>query len=237
MNTIRKTALCIALAMCAFPAFAQQAYPTPEAAAKALIDALGTTKADGAKVAQVFGDNWRDYVPEDSIDRKDVDAFLEKYRASHSFVDGKDGRRTLVTGDNWTFPVPLAHTSDGWKFDLAAGADEIRTRRIGRNELDVEQAVRAYHDAQMDYAEEDRDGDGTLEYATKLVSTDGKHDGLYWAPDDSGEISPLGPVFGDDTPKCDYLGYHYRILDKQGPSAPAGARDYMLGNDMVRGFS
>jgi hypothetical protein len=69
------------------------------------------------------------------------------------------------------------------------------------------------------------------------VSTDGQHDGLYWAPDDSGEISPLGPVFGDDTPKGDYLGYHYKILTKQGASAPGGARDFMLGNDMVRGFA
>lgn len=237
MNTIRKTALCMALALCALPAFAQKAYPTPEAAGDALVDALGTTKADPAKVATVFGDDWRAYVPAD-VERKDVDAFLEKYRASHAFTDRKDGRKELVAGtDGWTFPVPLAKADGGWRFDPAAGADEIRLRRIGRNELDVEQAVRAYHDAQMDYAEEDRDGDGMLEYATKLVSTDGLHDGLYWAPDDSGEISPLGPVFGDDTPKGDYLGYHYRILTKQGPSAPGGARDFMIGNDMVRGFS
>ncbi|MGO4551318.1 DUF2950 domain-containing protein [Lysobacter sp. 2RAF19] len=238
MNTIRKTSLCIALAVCAVPAFAQQAYPTPEAAGDALVDALGTTKADGAKLATLLGSDWRTYVPEDSIDRKDVDAFLQKYRASHAYKDRKDGGKDLVAGsDGWVLPVPLKKGNGGWHFDLAAGEPEIRARRIGRNELDVEQAVRAYHDAQMDYAEEDRDGDGTLEYATKLVSTDGLHDGLYWAPDDSGEISPLGPVFGDDTPKGDYLGYHYRILTKQGPSAPGGAHDFMLGNDMVRGFA
>jgi len=69
------------------------------------------------------------------------------------------------------------------------------------------------------------------------VSTDGKHDGLYWANDDSGQISPLGPLFGDDKPKGDYLGYHYKILTAQGPSAPGGAYDYMLGKDMSRGFA
>jgi hypothetical protein len=113
----------------------------------------------------------------------------------------------------------------------------MRTRRIGRNELDVEQAVRAYHDAQDDYADFDRDGDGVLEYAQKFISTDGQHDGLYWADDDSGEISPLGPLFGDDTPKGIYHGYRYRILTAQGPSAPGGAYDYMLGSNMSRGFA
>ena len=238
MNTFANTTLALALAALAVPAFAQQAYPTPQAAADAMVDALGTTKADPAKLAQVFGNDWSSYVPQDSIDRKDVDAFLEKYRASHAFTEGKDGSRMLVAGaDKWTFPVPLEHGEGGWRFDVAAGADEIRARRIGRNELDVEQAIRAYHDAQMDYAEEDRDGDGTLEYAQKLVSTDGQHDGLYWAPDDSGEISPLGPLFGDDTPKGDYLGYHYKILTKQGASAPGGARDFVVGKDMMRGFA
>ena len=237
MNIIRKTTLFAALALCALPAFAQKAYPTPEAAGDALVDALGTTKADPAKIATVFGDDWKSYVPTD-VERKDVDAFLEKYRASHKFNDRTDGRKELVAGsDGWTFPVPLSKADGGWRFDLPAGAEEIRMRRIGRNELDVEQAVRAYHDAQMDYAEDDHDGDGVLEYAPKLVSTDGQHDGLYWAPDDSGQISPLGPVFGDETPKGDYLGYHYKILTKQGASAPGGARDFMLGNDMVRGFA
>ena len=235
---IQATLLCAALMACAWPAFAQQAYATPEAAADALVDALGTTKADAGKLAAVLGDHWRDYVPEDSVDRTDVDAFLAKYKESHRFQASHEGRMTLVAGnDGWTLPVPLSKAGDGWKFDLAAGADEIRARRIGRNELDVEQALRAYHDAQMDYAEADRDGDGRLEYAQKIVSTDGQHDGLYWAPDDSGEISPLGPRFGDESPKGEYLGYHFRILKGQGDSAPGGPYDYVLGEDMVRGFA
>jgi len=240
MNTKRniRMALLATLLACALPAFAQQAYPTPEAAGAALVEALGTTKADDAKLATLLGNDWRDYVPVDSVDRKDVEAFLAKYKQSHTYQPRKDGRMTLVAGkDAWELPVPLAKDASGWHFDMKAGADEIRIRRIGRNELDVEQAIRAYQDAQVDYAESDHDGDGVLEYAQKLVSTDGLHDGLYWAPDSSGEISPLGPLFGDDTPKGDYLGYHYRILTAQGPSAPGGAYGYMLGQNMSRGFA
>ena len=80
-------------------------------------------------------------------------------------------------------------------------------------------------------------GDISLEYAQQIVSTDGKHDGLYWANDDSGQISPLGPRFGDDTPKGEYHGYRYRQLNAQGASAPGGAYDYMLGDNMSRGFA
>ncbi|MCC8362717.1 DUF2950 domain-containing protein [Lysobacter sp. A6] len=238
MNTIRKTLLSLALCACALPTFAQQSYPTPEAAAEALVDALGTTKADAAKLATVLGNDWREYVPED-VDRKDVDAFLARYAESHGTTPGRDGRMMITagTGALWTLPIPLSRDDKGWRFDLAAAKDDIRDRRIGSNELDVQQVLRAYHDAQLDYAEFDRDGDGTLEYAQKLVSTDGKHDGLYWADDDSGQISPLGPRFGDDKPKGEYYGYRYRQFDAQGPSAPGGAKSFKIGDNMSRGFA
>jgi len=233
---LRMTLLAASLA-CA-PVFAQQAYPTPAAAGEALVEALGQSQADQAKLSTILGADWKDYVPVGGVDRKDVDAFLAKYREKHAYETRKDGRQTLVVGsDAWSLPIPMAKDGSGWHFDLPAGQDEIRTRRIGRNELDVEQAIRAFHDAQYDYAEADRDGDGELEYAQKFTSTDGHHDGLYWAEDDSGEISPLGPLFGDDTPKGIYHGYRYRILTGQGPSAPGGAYDYMFGSNMSRGFA
>lgn len=237
MNTIRGIALCIALA-CATPAFAQQAFPSPDAAGDALVKALGTTPPDEAQLAALFGKQWRTYVPVGSVDREDVDAFLVRYRERHAWNDITSGHKMLAVGsDAWTLPVPLAKDAKGWHFDVAAGADEIRARRIGRNEIDVIDALRTYHDAQNDYAAVDRDGDGVLEYARKLISTDGRHDGLYWADDDSGEISPLGPLFGDDGPHADWLGYRYRILEAQGPSAPGGAYKYLLGDNMSRGFA
>ncbi|HET9024540.1 MAG TPA: DUF2950 domain-containing protein, partial [Burkholderiaceae bacterium] len=195
-------------------------------------------KPDEKGLAALLGDDWRKFVPVGSVDREDVDAFLSMYRKKHAFRPAEGGRQSLVVGDDgWTFPVPVAKARDGWHFDMVAGASEILARRIGRNELDVITALRAYHDAQTEYSEVDRDGDGVLEYAQTLVSTDGAHDGLYWADDDSGEISPLGPLFGDAGPHADWLGYRYRILAAQGPSAPGGAYDYRLGKDMSRGFA
>jgi len=215
-----------------------QSFPTAEAAAQALVDALGSQRADPAKLSALFGADWHDYVPPEGIDRSDVDAFLQHYRERHALVTGADGKTQLSVGkEAWIFPVPLTKDAAGWHFDNKAGIAEIRARRIGRNELAALQSVRAYHDAQTEYAELDRDGDGVLEYAQKVLSTDGKHDGLYWADDDSGEISPLGPLFGDVQPGADWHGYHFRILDGQGPSAPGGAYSYRIGDNMSRGFA
>ena len=231
------TAIAIALAPFA-PSYAQRQFATPDAAADALVQALSPQKPDEKGLAALLGDDWRKFVPVGTVDREDVDAFLSMYRKKHAFRPAEGGRQTLVVGDDgWTFPVPVAKARDGWRFDMVAGASEILARRIGRNELDVISALHAYHDAQTEYSEVDRDGDGVLEYAQTLVSTDGAHDGLYWADDDSGEISPLGPLFGDAGPQADWLGYRYRILAAQGPSAPGGAYDYRLGKDMSRGFA
>ena len=222
----------------ALPAGAQERYPSPEKAAEALVEVVTPPAPDEKRLATLFGKDWRETVPLGSFERKDVEAFLAMYRQKHAFQDAPQGRKILAVGDMpWTFPVPLVQDDMGWHFDVKAGAEELRIRRIGRNELDAIESLKAYHDAQMEYALVDRDGDGILEYAQKLVSTDGKHDGLFWADDDSGEISPLGPLFGDDTPKADWHGYRYRILTAQGASAPGGAFDYLLGGNMVRGFA
>jgi len=98
------------------------------------------------------------------------------------------------------------------------------------------QAVLAYFDAQREYAQRDRDGDGVLSYARKFASTPGQHDGLYW-PDDAQGESPLGPLFGGVKPGAGYHGYHYKILTAQGKNAPGGAYDYIIGNHMRAGFA
>jgi hypothetical protein len=213
-------------------------FETPDAAAAALIDALGTQKADATKLATLFGSDWQAVLPTEGVDRTDVDAFLRQYKQRHSFDTSQANKALLSVGDTgWTLPIPLVKDAKGWHFDTRAGAEEMRVRRIGRNEISAAEAARAYHDAQIDYAEMDRDDDGVLEYAQKFVSTDGLHDGLYWSDDDSGEISPLGPLFGDSTPKGEWQGYRFRILEAQGPSAPGGAYSYLLGKNMSRGFA
>ena len=219
-------------------AMAQQAFPTPEKAVDAFVQALGTEHADQARLAQLLGDDWRTYIPREGVQRSDVDAFLQQYRQQHQIQMQSERKAVLAVGsEQWTLPIPLSHSASGWRFDLKAGSAEIRARRIGRDELAAVQSLLAYHDAQMDYASKDRNGNGALEYAQQVFSSPGKHDGLYWEADASGEVSPLGPLFGQDVVGDDWYGYHFRILDGQGPSAPGGAYSYLIGTQMSRGFA
>ncbi|AWY44307.1 DUF2950 family protein [Pseudomonas putida] len=219
-------------------ATAQEAFSTPEKAAEAFVKALGTEHADQARLTELLGEDWRNVVPREGVQREDVDAFLKQYHEQHQIEKPSDRKAILAVGpDNWTMPIPMVKDKNGWRFDMKAGAVEIRARRIGRNELSTVQSVLTYHDAQMEYATQDHDGDGALEYAQKIFSTPGEHDGLYWADDDSGQISPLGPLFGNASTLEDWHGYHFRILKGQGPSAPGGAYSYLIGDKMSRGFA
>ncbi len=144
----------------------------------------------------------------------------------------------LTVGESgWTLPIPIVRENEGWRFDTAAGARNIRIRRIGANELSAMQAALAYHDAQIEYAQSDRDGDGILEYAQRFISTQGEKDGLFWTPETGEASSPLGPRFAEKKPEAAYHGYNYRILTAQGEYAPGGAYDYRVNGNMVRGFA
>jgi hypothetical protein len=238
IDTALRLVLLVLLALPLQGLQAQQSFPSADAAVEALILALGSQRADAARMAALLGEEWRSYIPLEGIEREDVDAFLRLYREHHQIRSAAPDQAVLVVGkEAWEFPLPLMRNASGWRFDTQAGGEIIRVRRIGRNELATLQAVRAYHDAQMDYAEVDRDGDGVLEYARQFVSSDGQHDGLYWAEQPGLEESPLGPLFGDELPDGDWHGYRYRILSAQGPSAPGGAYDYLLGDNMSRGFA
>ena len=238
MTFLPRTLLALLLTSVLSGAQAQQLFSSPQSAAEALIDALGADKADATKLEQLLGADWQQYIPTAAIERKDVEAFLALYREAHHIQEDGQGQAHLLVGEvGWVLPLPLQKEAGGWHFDTQAAAEEIRVRRIGRNEASAIQAVRAYHDAQMDYAEVDRDGDGVLEYAQLFVSSDGLHDGLYWPDAPDTEQSPLGPLFGDELPDGQWHGYHYRILAAQGPSAPGGSYDYRLGDNMSRGFA
>ncbi|AIL59275.1 DUF2950 domain-containing protein [Pseudomonas alkylphenolica] len=237
MNAASRIAL-VLLLLWTSSSYAQTHFPNAEAAGEALVQALGSEKADSQLLANLLGNDWKSYIPTKNVDRKDVDAFLALYKEKHQVQSDSPKRAHLVVGDTpWVFPIPIRHNAGGWAFDTKAGAEEIRLRRIGRNELATIQAARAYHDAQMDYAEVDRNNDGVLEYAQKFISSDGQFDGLYWPEEEGVEESPLGPLFGDAAKGDDWHGYHYRILTAQGPSAPGGAYDYKIGDRMTRGFA
>lgn len=224
-----------AAALMADAAAAQRAYATPETAADAFTDAL--KRNDHELMRTVLGGDWKNFIPTDDVDRQDIDKFIAAWEQSHR-VDVTGERAVVAVGNQgWTLPVPLVKTATGWRFDTQAGAEEMRTRRIGRNELAAMQASLAYFDAQKDYARLDRTGDGVLQYAQRFASTPGKHDGLYWPTSGDEPLSPLGSLF--TSPKTDegYVGYRYKILKGQGKDAPGGAYSYLIGNRMVSGFA
>jgi len=213
----------------------QTSYPTAEDAANAFVQAVRSH--DQAALAKVLGKDWKEYIPVEGVHQEDVDLFLKRYDESHR-VDTADGKAHLDVGkDNWVLPLPMVQGSGGWHFDLAGAQQEIRTRKIGQDELAVQQAMLAYYDAQRDYAAKDRDGDNVLQYAQKFMSSPGKHDGLYWPASGNEEESPLGPKFADVVPGQGYYGYRYKILTAQGASAPGGAYNYVVSGRMTNGFA
>ncbi|HVO05368.1 MAG TPA: DUF2950 domain-containing protein [Burkholderiaceae bacterium] len=220
-------------------AHAQKSFLTPEAAAEALVNAIRDNDAQAKQT--VLGEDWKRFVPTDNLGQDDVTAFLAAWDKKHEIQnDGEDTALLAVgTEPGFTFPIPMVRNKAGlWKFDVVAGADRLRTARIGRNELAAMQAVLAYYDAQREYAAEDRNGNGVREYARKLVSSPGKKDGLYWPSPLDADESPLGPLMAQQRPKGPgYWGYHYRILTMQGPHAPGGAYDYVIGGRMRAGFA
>ena len=215
---------------------AQQIYPTAEAAADAFVDALAIS--DTSALGKVLGADWRRFVPAEGIGRDDINKFLAAWAKSHRVSTPSPDRAALEVGDeHWALPIPIVKRATGWQFDPKAGVDEMRTRRIGRNELAAMQAVLAYFDAQKDYARIDRDGDGVLQYAQKFGSARGKHDGLYWETKSGEAQSPLGPRFMPAKPGDGYHGYRYKILNAQGKDAPGGAYDYRIKGRMTSGFA
>ncbi len=215
-------------------AHAQKAFPTPDAASDAFVDAVA--RHDGEALKTVVGANYKEYLPH--ANAEDVTSFLEAWAKAHKIVRSGDAKAYLEVGTNgWTMPIPLVKTASGWSFDTKATPDELRARRIGRNELAAIEVVLAYTDAQNDYFSNDRDRNRVKDYAQKLISTPGKHDGLYW-PTKAGEPeSPLGSLVAQTKPGEGYHGYRYRILIAQGKDAPGGARSYIVNGRMTAGYA
>jgi hypothetical protein len=221
---------------------AQQAYPSPEDAAASLAAAVKTGTRNA--ILKVLG-NAEDIVDsgDDVADAETRRRFLSAYDAKHS-VKAEGSKATLILGaDDFPFPIPLVNNKSGWEFDTAAGRLEILYRRIGRNELDAIQSSLAFVDAQNEYAEKDRTGDGAGVYAQRVVSGPGKKDGLFWR--DDGDPSPLGELAARASAEgytvgeqaAPYHGYYFRILKGQGSDAPGGAFNYVVKGKMIGGFA
>jgi len=235
------TALLAALAFGWTPtALAQQrTFATPEAAMNAFGDVVARSDEDELK--RILGKDFRTLIPPSGAEIRY--RFLENWAKGHAIKPEGDAKAAIAVGtDGWTLPIPLVKTAQGWHFDTRAGADEIRVRRIGRNERAVMKVMLAIYDAQREYAAKDRNGDGVLEYAAKFRSARGKHDGLYW-PTKAGEPeSPLGPAVAEaraagGSRAAGYYGYRYRILKSQGTNAPGGAFAFVAHRRMIGGFA
>ena len=232
-STLAAAALTAAAALMPSMACAQKAFPTAEAAANAFIDAVATN--DDAAKREILGADYRRFVPPESVDAEDRTAFLYASSKGRKIIaDGPEMAHLSVGTGGWTLPVPIMKTAKGWSFDAKAGAEEMRLRRIGRNELAAMQALLAYYDAQKDYALADRNGDGMIEYAQRFASSPGKRDGLIWPSDPA---SPLGPLYGNETKDGVFHGYRFRIMKAQGPDARGGARDFIVKGHMTQGFA
>ncbi|ACC74949.1 DUF2950 domain-containing protein [Paraburkholderia phymatum] len=219
-------------------AYAQKTFTSPEAAMKAFGDAVVKDREDALRT--IFGDDFRKLIPPAGAAVRDT--FVAEWAKSHTIEPVEAGHTHIVVGDSgWTFPVPLVKTGQGWRFDTRAGAEEMRLRRIGRNELAVIQTMLAIYDAQREYAQTAHDGEGVLAYASRMVSSSGKHDGLYWPTGPGEPASPLGDAFVDASSRnaknAGYYGYHYKLLDSQGPHAPGGAYGYVVHGKLFGGFA
>jgi hypothetical protein len=244
----RRLALALVLAIpLGATAAPQETFATPEAAVDALMAAL---KADSdAAMVGIFGEEHKDLVV--NTDRAQASATRAKILAAMQMLrtlqSPSPERRVLVIGDEaWPVPIPLVRTGERWRFATEEGEDELINRRVGGNERNAIYVLRAYIDAQREYASKDRDGDGVHQYTQKLASSPGKHDGLSWPADATkgDEVSPFGPLIAESAPYLKghtagdaFRGYHFRILSRQGKNAPGGAYSYVINGRMIAGFA
>lgn len=228
-----------------------QTFATPEEAVAALATATGARDTNALR--NLFGPAAADLQNPDQVQAaRDLTEFTSAFNQARQIVRQSDSRCVLQIGESsWSFPIPIVRKDGRWFFDVEAGKDELLSRRIGENELSTLEAVRAYVDAQREYAARDRDGDEVLEYAPKIRSSAGAKDGLYWPRDAEGTISPLGPHAaraqaqgyfrgvsgqGSSAPEP-FHGYFFKILTRQGKSAPGGKYDYVTNGNMIGGFA
>ncbi len=227
----------------------QKPFGSPEEAVQALITAI---KANDTKELQaIFGTAGKSLIfsGDEVADQMGREQFTNAYDEMKQLENKDENRVILHVGSaDWPFPVPIVKRGSSWYFNASEGKEEILNRRIGKNELNAIQVCLAVVDAEMEYATEDRDGDGIREYAQKFVSDPGKENGLYWDTKEGEDPSPLGPFAAKASREgyagrhragksAPYHGYYYRILKEQGKNASGGARSYLVKGKMIGGFA
>lgn len=215
-------------------------FDTPEAAIAAFKDVMA--KGDIKAISALLGLDAAKVEKAEGI--ADTVKDIQEATAEGVSPEEEEDQRVLDLGKQlWPFPFPIVKGEDGkWAFDTVAGLEEIVNRRIGENELHAIDTMRLYVQAQEDYSGQDHDDDGVLEFAQKLISSEGQTDGLYWPAEQGDGESPVGPNLdaamlekakaGDG-----YFGYKFRILKRQGDNVAGGAHDYVVNGNMISGFA
>lgn len=230
----------------------QQTFTSPDAARQALIAAAQAK--DKSAMRAIFGPVSRELEPGDPVEQAaEFDHFVCHVQEGAEIVKQDAGKAILEIGTkNWPFPVPIVKKGDSWLFDTEAGREEILSRRIGRNELLAINVCHAYVEAQQEYyAMQEPDGDQLPKYAQHMVSSPGRKNGLYWPTDAGIAESPFGRLVAkareegymmqkrakDVSALRPYHGYNFRILTRQGASAPGGTYRYVINGNMVAGHA
>jgi hypothetical protein len=236
-------ALALFFASC-FPAFSmaqqqgQKTFASAEEASNALVAAAQNN--DEKAMLEILGPAGKEIVSsgDDAEDAANRANFVRRYEEMHRLMKEPDGTTTLYIGpENWPTPIPLMNKGSVWYFDTEAGKKEILFRRIGRNEISTIRVCQELVAAEKDYSMQHE------EYAQKVVSDEGQHNGLYWKTAESEPPSPIGPLVaaavadGSAKAPTPYRGYHYRILTRQGKSSPGGPKSYIVDGKMTAGFA
>jgi hypothetical protein len=225
----------------------QKEFDTPKHAADALIQVAANF--DPAAAKEILGPDSEDIVAsEDPVQDKNRAAeFAAKAKEKTSIeIDKKDPSRAILSvgNDDFPLPIPLVKRKDKWSFDTKVGREEILNRRIGANELNAIAICHGFVEAQKEYAAEKHDDSKINEYAQRIISTPGKHDGLAWQNPDGAWGGPVGEEAakaleegysaGQGKP---YHGYYFKVLKGQGPAAPLGQMDFVVKDMMIGGFA
>ena len=221
-------------------------FDTPKQAADAL--AKAAESFDTGTLKDILGPDSEDIIAsEDPVQDKNRAAeFAAKAKEKMSVeTDKKNSNQAvvLVGNDDLPLPIPLVKQQGKWFFDTKVGREEILNRRIGANELNAIEICRGFDDAQHEYAGEKHDGAKVNQYAQRVLSTPGKHDGLAWQNPDGTWGGPVGEEVAKALQEgykaergTPYHGYYFKVLKGQGPAAPGGEIDFMVGGAMIGGF-
>ncbi len=221
-------------------------FKTPEAAAEALIAAAESF--DVKALTEILGPDGVDLVvSEDAVaDRNTATAFAAQARTKMLVTRDPKNKKVAVlsVGDeDWPMPIPIVKQSGKWRFDTAAGREELLYRRIGSNELDAIEVCLGFVEAQHEYALVKHGGSLVNQYAQHIVSTPGTQDGLAWRGSDGSWQGPVGEgiarvIAEGYTDRSEpFHGYYFKVLTGQGPDAPLGEMDFVVGGAMIGGFA